>query len=394
MKQSITKFSFCFFVVVFSFSSGTLAESVVAPASSTFVPDPNADVGVTAHSADVTTGSGVVVTPGQVDANSSALQSAIQGVYTTMNTPVPATVDPAVLAAQQQAAQAALLAQQQADAAAKAAQNQQMASVLGSLVQACSMMGKSDTQKQGSDLLTTSMAARDAMGFQYPSGIEQSYAARIGASGATHFNKGCENFMNKDGKTKSWGDLTMTLIRQNSDAFADREPPPQDILRYCPNYKSFTKQQKEMYWAWTFTSIASSESSCNPNNNNNSAPNGTAFGLFQLEPAVCNGNRNLNDPGQNISCAVNLLAKEVRNRGELMSGTSTSRNRALNTYWGPLRCDDQSSSRGGDIVGALKTRCLMTQFDGCGMPQRKCDFPSNQAALAGLADLRRSCPKQ
>lgn len=330
---------------------------VVAPANATFIADDPAQI-----------------------------QAVQQGYYNYMNPPVAATpVDPSVLAAQQAAAEAA--------AAQKRAQN---AAMIQAGVQACSaLFGGGNTisqaQRTANEAVEITSAAYDEQGFQYAPGYNQPALRAMGASGSTRFAGSCENFMNKEGKMKGWGFTALEGIKRHPASFGEKVPS--DIARWCPNYAKFSKEERDLYWVWTLTSMASSESSCNPGANNTSAPNGTAYGLLQVEPKICPKADNLAVPTQNITCAVDRLADELDGRANLMTGTSSSPDRNRNTYWGPLRCDDYNRRRGGDIVGSLKTRCLMTQYTKCGMPERKCNFATNYEAYRNLADLKINCPR-
>lgn len=112
-------------------------------------------------------------------------------------------------------------------------------------------------------------------------------------------------------------------------------------------------------------SLASPESSCRAEARNPNAPNGTAKGLYQLEKPACDRvgvAGDLYDPHVNIRCAVRLLGAEISCRGTVTSPTSRGR---CGTYWGPLRTDDETKARGGDIPAAQKYRALASQFHGC-----------------------------
>ena len=87
------------------------------------------------------------------------------------------------------------------------------------------------------------------------------------------------------------------------------------------------------------------------------------MGLFQLEYNKCPKARNLNNPQDNITCAVDMLANEMNKRETLMS--TTSRGKVGPTYWGTLRSDDWNKKRGADIAAAQRTRGVMSQYRYC-----------------------------
>ncbi|AHI07128.1 hypothetical protein BDW_13140 [Bdellovibrio bacteriovorus W] len=227
--------------------------------------------------------------------------------------------------------------------------------------------GKTAMGSQGQNLTDTAyemediaIRAREQEGFIYEKDLDREVASSVGGDVSAVMAKGCDNFINKEGKLGPWGSYTLQQIKDKPDSFGANIPD--DITKWCPNYPKMNKDQRELYWVWIIMSMASSESSCNPKNDNPNAPNGTAKGLLQVWKPVCPKARDLSNPYQNIQCGVDLLAKELQNRDTLMTPTSKGRE---GTYWGPLRSDDWNKRRGGDIGGAKKTRAIMSQYRYC-----------------------------
>lgn len=260
----------------------------------------------------------------------------------------------------------ALLANQQA--AAEAAQKQ---TFFTAFMQLCPRLfgGSSGTAGgvTGSELSDEAYqvqsnlwAAREKEGYVYEKDLDRKTATEIGGDASAKMASGCNQFINKEGQLGPWGSWALQLIKDKPDAFGTNIPD--DITKWCPNYPKMNKDQRELYWVWILMSMASSESSCNPRNDNKNAPNGTAVGLFQVWKPVCPKARDLHVPYENITCAVDLLSKELQNRDTLMTPTSKG---SEGTYWGPLRSDDYNKRRGGDIAGAQKTRGIMSQYRYC-----------------------------
>lgn len=280
-------------------------------------------------------------------------------------------------AIQQQQAQMAAAIEAQNQAAAQLVKQQKMQSISSFVVGACGALFSKEeaTEKVGDktfteaeDLAYTAQQAAyeeiDKAPYSYGQKWNQDEARAVGADATANFGSGCDKFMNKDGQLGPWGQFALQQIKEKPDAFGDNVPD--DIQQWCPKYKSMKQgedvSKRELYWVWILMSMASSESSCNPNNDNPNAPNGTAKGLFQVWKPVCPKARNLNNPYENIQCAIDLLAKEMTNRDTIMTPTSKGRE---GTYWGPLRSDDWNKRRGGDIKGAQKTRGLMSKYRYC-----------------------------
>lgn len=214
-----------------------------------------------------------------------------------------------------------------------------------------------------SGVMSREWEQRDKEGDKYDEEWTEVVQKNLGTHVNAQFGRGCQNFFDKDGKVMPWGRTAIAEIRKYSSTFIDKTP--RDVAKYCPKYGSFDTGQKERFWTWNLMSMASAESDCNPKDESFSQ-SGHAKGLFQMDEGVCN-NYELSNPHGSITCAVRRLAKEIDNRGTLMS-TCSSRcaNPREATNWGVLRIDDENKARGGDIKGAQKMRSLLSKFQDCG----------------------------
>lgn len=273
---------------------------------------------------------------------------------------------------QQQAAQMQAFQDAQIKAQQDALKQQQMNAMIPALTGICTAMFSSaqastaggtttkDLDDTGYNLRQIAWADYESKGYTYDPEIDEQTSRDVGAEGTITFSAGCDKFMNREGKLGPWGNAALGQIRSHPESFGSNVPD--DITKWCPKYPSMNKAQRELYWVWILMSMASSESSCNPAANNPNAPNGVARGLFQVWKPVCPRARNLGNPFENTECAIDLLAKELSNRDNLMTPTSRGRE---GTYWGPLRSDDWNKRRGGDISGAQKTRAIMARYKYC-----------------------------
>ncbi len=297
-----------------------------------------------------------------INAAAAANNAQFLNNYYNYNNPPPTAAQMAQqLQLQQQAQQAALLAQQQA-AAQQQQQNNQMISGIGQALQMCSGLTSGGTmtraQKAAVDNLDIAYAQTEQNGEQYYPGMNQTTARTVGEAMANNatFAKGCNNFINKDGKLGPWGTWTLNAIHSKASSFRNKQPP--DIVRLCPKYSSMGPDERDLFWVWVMASISSNESQCNPHGPDGKGPNGYAKGLFQLEYNKCPLMTNIYNPGQNILCAVNIIGKELSLRYNL-----STPNRV--TYFGTLRSDDWNKARGGDIQGAQRTRKLISEYASC-----------------------------
>ena len=214
----------------------------------------------------------------------------------------------------------------------------------------------------------------DERGWQQDDRYRGEEALRLGREAEAAFGRGCHQFIRVQGEhveVGPWGRTLLNEIENHRELYQREEA---DLNLYCPGFAQFNEGRRTHFRVWMFMSMASAESSCNPGTTAQ-AVNGQATGLFQLEPNACPGetNQTLLNPHVNSRCAVNRLARELRNRSTLMIGRVQNARGGTQSgsYWGVLRNDDNNAARGCDIIGAWKTRSLMCQFNGCQVGGRK-----------------------
>jgi hypothetical protein len=195
----------------------------------------------------------------------------------------------------------------------------------------------------------------------YENSWTRSGAASTGQFIATN-SKGCDMFIDKDGKVGPWGGKALALIRNHPDLYLTAPPKASDAPSYCKEFNNFSVEQKERFWVNFFSAVASPESSCQPNSGHG--------GLFQVNNSYCptvSGNNS--DPMFNTECAVTAFSRELSKRGKMMSTcTGLCNGSPEYTQWGTLRVDDEHSARGADIGGAKRTRCIIRKFPDCKNP--------------------------
>jgi hypothetical protein len=268
----------------------------------------------------------------------------------------------------QQQQQMASMVEAQQKQAQDLMKQQQISSLAQFFVGSCGQMfnrgerasdGKVDDLKDtADDMEDIAYADIEAKGYTYDSKWDRETARTIGAESTLAFKAGCNNFINKEGQLGPWGNYAMGLIRGKSEVFGGNIPG--DITRWCPKYPSMNESQRELYWVWILGAMASNESGCNPGITAQ-GPNGTAKGLFQVWEPVCPKARNLARPRDNIQCAVDLLADELKDRDNLMSTTSNGKRKDA-TYWAVLRIDGRDK---GNSVANAKTRAIMEKYKFC-----------------------------
>lgn len=232
---------------------------------------------------------------------------------------------------------------------------------------------------QGASLaagLGTALGLRNLMdnmnekeGFKPYKGIDRETARKAAPSIIASINAkpeaGCQKFINKDGEIGPWGRTMLTAFENHKDVF--EKHTPDDVKKYCPTFPTMNGDRRKLFWLWFFASVAQPESSCR-SHETSQGPNGTAIGLFQMDPPACSragvplSATELLEPANNIRCAVAVFANEMHRRNTIMVGTSQG---SGGTYWGTLRNDDNNTARGGDIRAAQQTRSLLTQYPDC-----------------------------
>ncbi len=123
------------------------------------------------------------------------------------------------------------------------------------------------------------------------------------------------------------------------------EMVPEDIDQWCPAYADGTPADREAFWVGFMSALAKHESTYQPTA---VSSNGKWFGLLQISPATARGYKceagtgaELKDGGQNLSCAIRIMAVTVPRDGVIDDFDGKWRGVAAD--WGPLRVDSKRS---------------------------------------------------
>ncbi|MGC3936560.1 transglycosylase SLT domain-containing protein [Roseobacter sp. EG26] len=127
---------------------------------------------------------------------------------------------------------------------------------------------------------------------------------------------------------------------------------PADIEQWCPYYAQADVQGRQAFWVGFMSALAKHESTFKPWA---VGGGGKWFGLLQIAPATARGyscragsGEALKDGGDNLSCAIRIMAVTVPRDG-VISGKE-GRWRGVAADWGPMR----SATKRRDIATWLK----------------------------------------
>lgn len=127
---------------------------------------------------------------------------------------------------------------------------------------------------------------------------------------------------------------------------------PGDVGTYCPAYASQGPEQRRHFWVGFLSSLAKHESTWNPQA---SGGGGKWLGLMQIAPATWRGygcNGEILDGGDNLACAVKIMAKQVGRDGVIAGGGK----QGVGRDWAPMR----SSAKRADIAGWTRQQSYCT----------------------------------
>lgn len=133
---------------------------------------------------------------------------------------------------------------------------------------------------------------------------------------------------------KSWSEIVYSTIKNKTPELL-RDQPASDIANFCTRYSNLTENQRLIFWAYFFVSLAYEESGWNPTSVNFERREGytksASEGLFQLSHPDAeshqldcgfdwNVDKNLvpNDPKKtilnpllNLTCGIQILSREL-----------------------------------------------------------------------------------
>jgi hypothetical protein len=131
-----------------------------------------------------------------------------------------------------------------------------------------------------------------------------------------------------------WTSQAMVAVARHDGELAGRVPG--DIALFCPEYARATLNDRRAFWVGLMSATAKHESSFNPRA---SGGGGRYIGLMQIAPATariagCDARSSaaLKDGGENLECAVRIMAPHVAADG-MVAGSG---NRGIARDWGPF----------------------------------------------------------
>ena len=135
-----------------------------------------------------------------------------------------------------------------------------------------------------------------------------------------------------------------TLAALDREGVAIMSQVPADIQSFCPNYAQLNTNGRRAFWAGLLSAVAKHESTYNPAA---SGGGGRWLGLMQIAPATwrhydCNGN--IKNGGDNMSCAVKIMSRQVARDNAVAHDGSGWRGVARD--WAPKR----NSNKRADIA--------------------------------------------
>ncbi|MRX51591.1 transglycosylase SLT domain-containing protein [Paracoccus sp. S-4012] len=123
---------------------------------------------------------------------------------------------------------------------------------------------------------------------------------------------------------------------------------PGDVASFCPGFASAEPHERKAFWAGLLSSLAKHESTWNPQARGGG---GKWLGLMQIAPATWRGygcTGEILDGGDNLSCAVRIMNKQVGRDGVIAGGGK----HGVGRDWAPMR----SASKRADIAGWTKAQ--------------------------------------
>lgn len=109
-----------------------------------------------------------------------------------------------------------------------------------------------------------------------------------------------------------------------------------DIAEFCPGYPKASEADRRAFWVGLFSALAKHESTWNPRA---AGEGGKYRGLLQIAPATARAYgcdvAALYDGAANLSCAVNIAARQVARSGVVTGGPGNWGGMASD--WGPMR---------------------------------------------------------
>ncbi|WP_316247399.1 transglycosylase SLT domain-containing protein [Roseobacter fucihabitans] len=148
---------------------------------------------------------------------------------------------------------------------------------------------------------------------------------------------------------RMWNQAALEALRSHGKPLV--EMVPEDIAQWCPQYEVADEAARAAFWVGFMSALAKHESTYQPWA---VGGGGKWFGLLQIAPATARGyecragsGEALKDGGDNLSCAVRIMAVTVPRDGKIFGKDENWRGVAAD--WGPMR----STSKRRDIADWL-----------------------------------------
>jgi hypothetical protein len=153
------------------------------------------------------------------------------------------------------------------------------------------------------------------------------------------------------GEAQEW--TATALAALDRDGVSLVETVPADIDTYCPGYREAGAEERKAFWVTFLSALAKHESTWRPDV---AGGGGAWFGLLQISPRTAQGYgcraqspEALKDGGNNLSCAIRIMAVTVPRDGVISAGMN-----GVAADWGPFhqtdkRADIQSRTRNSAV---------------------------------------------
>ncbi len=132
-----------------------------------------------------------------------------------------------------------------------------------------------------------------------------------------------------------WTQKTLLAVAENDPQLT--MTVPSDIDTWCPGYPEASVEERRAFWSGILSALAKHESTWNPLA---SGGGGRWIGLTQIAPGTarahgCDATSTgaLKDGGANLTCAVEIVAKQV-SRDQMVAGNGRF---GLGRDWAPFR---------------------------------------------------------
>jgi hypothetical protein len=132
-----------------------------------------------------------------------------------------------------------------------------------------------------------------------------------------------------------WTAAALVAVAEQDDVLAKQVPA--DIATWCPGYEEASLNERRAFWVGLMSALAKHESTWNPRA---AGGGGKWIGLLQIAPGTARSHScdarsagALKDGAANLTCAVDILVRDVANDGMVAGGGA----QGLGRDWAPFR---------------------------------------------------------